>query len=190
MPAPPLLLQTAEIAQVATDAAGAVTHHAAENAFTALLWLLIVVLVGITAWQWRKTAAVEASKLQLVESQQATLRTTLTDARADWAQEMAIDNGNAAALQRQMREQYERQIKDLSEANEKAQQRLEKINTELRLQEGKSVEVLGATGNKMREIANALTQVANNQTEMIHRLNVLAGSSPPLRPLPFSTTDL
>ena len=178
-----LLLQAAEATKVATEAAGVVGHHAAENAFTALLWLLIVALSGITIWQWRRAEAAVAAQLALVGGQGAAIQAALATARTDWAQELAIDNGHAEAMQRQMREQYERQIKDLTEANEKAQQRLEKINQELRLQESKSVEVLSATGSKMREITNALSQVASNQNDMLHKLNLLTGSVPYVRPL-------
>ncbi|OGX80848.1 hypothetical protein BEN47_06210 [Hymenobacter lapidarius] len=73
------LLQTAELTTAATQAASAVSSHAETAAFTALLWLLVVVFGGVSAlliykliWKDKPATASEVD----------VLRTALTELRA------------------------------------------------------------------------------------------------------------
>ncbi len=157
------LLQAAEITKTATEAAGTVTRHAAESGPAyALLWLLVVVLAGISLAFYLK-----AEKAQ--QGQQEAINKAVSAAREEWARQQAFDNGHAADLLRQSREQ-EREALD----------RLEVINRELRQQEVKSVEVIGGVRQALGQLSAIMHGV---QTQLQSIESLLTGRTrPPFPP--------
>jgi len=131
------LLQLSEATKLTTEAAtSATTHMSQQGPLFAVLWALVLLLVLVCFVFYLK--AEKALRERHEASTQA-----VSAARVEWARQQALDNGHAADMLRQSREQ-EREALD----------RLDLINRELRQQEVKSVEVIGG-------VRTALTQLSS-----------------------------
>jgi len=129
-------LQLSEATKLTTEAASAATTHMSQQGpLFAVLWALVLLLVLVCFGFYLK--AEKALRERHEASTQA-----VAAARVEWARQQALDNGHAADMLRQSREQ-EREALD----------RLDLINRELRQQEVKSVEVIGG-------VRTALTQLS------------------------------
>lgn len=165
MPAHALLLQATEATKAAADAAGAVGKHAAETGgLTSLLWLLCLLLLIACVILAVLLYRTETGKTEAIT-------VAVTKAREESARQQALDNGHAADLLRQSREQ-ERDCLD----------RIDKINQELRVQDKESVKVIGAVSTALSGLTSVIQGV---QFQLITIETLLTG-----RPaqVPRSTT--
>lgn len=166
----PLLLQLSEAAHATVSATAAATSQVSQQGpLFAVLWALVLLLVALCLTLYLK------AERALSERQQACLQ-AVAAARAEWAHQQAIDNGRAADLLKQSREQ-ERDALD----------RLDLINRELRQQEVKSVEVIGGVRAALSQLSTIMHSV-QVQLQVIESLLTTPTAStrrrPPLVPPP------
>jgi preprotein translocase subunit SecG len=167
-----VFLQAVEATKAAAAAAGAVGKHAAESGLSSVLWFLVLLLLiacVILAVLLYKTETGRAESLQKA----------VTTAREEWAKQQAFDNGHAADLLKQSREQ-EREALD----------RLEKINQELRIQDKESVKVIGAVANSINAITSVMQGVQFQLVTIETILTGRAGQPPARPPAPFDPSKL
>lgn len=146
------MLQITEATRAVTEAAGAATTQVGQQGpLFAVLWSLVLLLVLISCSLYLKAEKVNAS------SQRACTE-AVQNARTEWARQQAIDNGHAAEMLRQSREQ-EREALD----------RLDLINRELRQQEVKSVEVIGGVRTALTQLSTIMHGV-QSQLQIIESL--------------------
>lgn len=155
-----LLLQLPELTQ-ATQAA--TTQVDQQGPLFAVLWALIVLLVAVCLGFYRKAE-------QALRERHDACAAAVAAARTEWARQQAIDNGHAAEMLRQSREQ-EREALD----------RLDHINRELRQQEVKSVEVIGGVRTALSQLS-AIMHGVQTQLQVIEAL--LTGRRLPAPPPP------
>jgi|GEM_PF-2023223 len=130
------VLQLSEAGRLTTEAAAAATTHMSQQGpLFAVLWALVLLLVLVCFAFYLK--AEKALRERHEASTQA-----VAAARVEWARQQALDNGHAADMLRQSREQ-EREALD----------RLDLINRELRQQEVKSVEVIGGVRTALSQLS-------------------------------------
>lgn len=131
-----MLLQLPELTQATQAATQAATAQVSQQGpLFAVLWVLVLALATVCLGFYLK------AEKALRERQEACTAAVAT-ARVEWAKQQALDNGHAAEMLRQSREQ-EREALD----------RLDLINRELRQQEVKSVEVIGGVRTALSQLS-------------------------------------
>ena len=172
-------LQLTEASKLTTEAASLATNHMNQQGpLFAVLWALVLLLVGVCFAFYLK--AEKALRERHEASTQA-----VAAARVEWAQQQAIDNGHAADMLRQSREQ-EREALD----------RLELINRELRQQEVKSVEVIGGVRMALTQLSSIMhgvqVQLQGIEATLASRSGRAApvAKPPPVPPLPHPSLPL
>lgn len=165
-----MLLQLPELSQ-ATQAAAhtATTQVSQQGPLFAVLWVLVLALATVCLGFYLK------AEKALRERQEA-CTAAVAAARVEWARQQALDNGHAADMLRQSREQ-ERDALD----------RLDLINRELRQQEVKSVEVIGGVRTALSQLS-AIMHGVQTQLHVIESL--LTGRRSLPGQLPAPTPDL
>ena len=124
---------------MATAATTAATSQVGQQGpLFAVLWALVLLLGLVSVYLYLKAEQAGAS------CQRASAE-AVAAARVEWARQQALDNGHAADMLRQSREQ-EREALD----------RLDLINRELRQQEVKSVEVIGGVRNALSQLSTIM----------------------------------
>jgi hypothetical protein len=147
-----LLLQLPELTQATHNAATtATTQISQQGPLFAVLWALVLLLVAVCLSLYLK------AEKALRERQEA-CTAAVAAARHEWARQQAIDNGHAADMLRQSREQ-EREALD----------RLDLINRELRQQEVKSVEVIGGVRTALSQLS-VIMHTVQTQLQVIEAL--------------------
>ncbi len=167
----PLQLSEATHATAAATAA-ATTQVSQQGPLFAMLWALVLLLGLVSVSLYLKAEQAGArSQRACAEAVQA--------ARVEWARQQAIDNGHAADMLKQSREQ-EREALD----------RLDLINRELRQQEVKSVEVIGGVRTALSQLSTIMHGV-QAQLQVIESLLITtrpragrSAAAPPLDTLP------
>lgn len=170
----PPVLQLSEATRLTTEAASvATTHMGQQGPLFAVLWALVLLLVLVCFAFYLK--AEKALRERHEASTQA-----VAAARVEWARQQALDNGHAADMLRQSREQ-EREALD----------RLDLINRELRQQEVKSVEVIGGVRTALTQLSAIMhgvqLQLQGIEAGVAAARPGRAGASkapPPVAPLP------
>lgn len=133
------ILQLPEVTRAATAATTAATAQVGQQGpLFAVLWALVLLLGLVSVYLYLKAEQAGAS------SQRASAE-AVQAARVEWARQQAIDNGHAADMLKQSREQ-EREALD----------RLDLINRELRQQEVKSVEVIGGVRTALSQLSTIM----------------------------------
>jgi hypothetical protein len=172
-------LQLSEATKLTTEAATSATAHMSQQGpLFAVLWALVLLLVLVCFAFYLK--AEKALRERHEASTQA-----VSAARVEWARQQALDNGHAADMLRQSREQ-EREALD----------RLDLINRELRQQEVKSVEVIGG----VRTALNQLSSIMHGVQLQLQGIEAAMASRPtraqptnkpmPVPPLPHPSLPL
>lgn len=172
-------LQLSEATKLTTEAAASATAHMSQQGpLFAVLWALVLVLVLVCFVFYLK--AEKALRERHEASTQA-----VSAARVEWARQQALDNGHAADMLRQSREQ-EREALD----------RLDLINRELRQQEVKSVEVIGGVRTALTQLSSIMhgvqLQLQGIEAALASRpTRAQPGSKPvPVPPLPHPSLPL
>ena len=173
------LLQLSEATKLTTEAAtSATTHMSQQGPLFAVLWALVLLLVLVCFVFYLK--AEKALRERHEASTQA-----VSAARVEWARQQALDNGHAADMLRQSREQ-EREALD----------RLDLINRELRQQEVKSVEVIGGVRTALTQLSSIMhgvqLQLQGIEATLASRpTRAQPGTKPvPVPPLPHPSLPL
>jgi hypothetical protein len=172
-------LQLSEATKLTTEAAtSATTHMSQQGPLFAVLWALVLLLVLVCFAFYLK--AEKALRERHEASTQA-----VSAARVEWARQQALDNGHAADMLRQSREQ-EREALD----------RLDLINRELRQQEVKSVEVIGGVRTALTQLSSIMhgvqLQLQGIEAALASRSTRAqpASKSVPVPPLPHPSLPL
>jgi hypothetical protein len=164
-----VLLQLPELAQATQAAATAATGQVSQQGpLFAVLWALVLLLVSVCLGFYLKAE-------KALRDRQEACTAAVATARVEWARQQAIDNGHAADMLRQSREQ-EREALD----------RLDLINRELRQQEVKSVEVIGGVRTALSQLSTIMHGV-QTQLQVIEML--LTGRRPLPPPPPSPAPD-
>lgn len=166
-----MLLQLPELTQATHAAATAATTQVSQQGpLFAVLWALVLLLVAVCLGFYLKAE-------KAVRERQEACTAAVAAARVEWAKQQAIDNGHAADMLRQSREQ-EREALD----------RLDLINRELRQQEVKSVEVIGGVRTALSQLSTIMHTV-QTQLQVIEAL-LTGRRSLPAPPPPATSADL
>ncbi|MDB5269711.1 MAG: hypothetical protein JWP58_2751 [Hymenobacter sp.] len=167
-----MLLQVTELTQATQAAAAAATAQVSQQGpLFAVLWALVLLLVAVCLGFYLKAE-------KAVREHQEACTAAVAAARVEWAKQQALDNGHAADMLRQSREQ-EREALD----------RLDLINRELRQQEVKSVEVIGGVRTALSQLSTIMHTV-QTQLQVIEALLTGRRSQPPAPPSPTATSLL
>jgi hypothetical protein len=131
-----VLLQLPELGQATQAAAHTATAQVSQQGpLFAVLWVLVLALAMVCLSFYLKAE-------KALRERQDACTAAVAAARVEWAKQQALDNGHAAEMLRQSREQ-ERDALD----------RLDLINRELRQQEVKSVEVIGGVRTALSQLS-------------------------------------
>lgn len=135
-----------KVAAGAIDQAG---KHASDAGPLTYFWFVVAVLcAGLTVYFYHKADKASTERSKACDEAVAT-------ARVEWAKQQAIDNGN-----------WGTQVKELKDERRDLLDRLERINHELRQQEGKSIEVLAGLRQALGHVHQSLA-INNQRLEQI-----------------------
>jgi hypothetical protein len=166
-------LQLSEAGKLTTEAATSATAHMGQQGpLFAVLWALVLLLVAVCFGFYFKAE-------KALSERHAACTQAVASARTEWAHQQAVDNGHAADMLRQSREQ-EREALD----------RLDLINRELRQQEVKSVEVIGGVRTAITQLSAIMHGVQMQLQSIETTLASPTRRAPPPRPAPLPHPSL
>lgn len=178
---PPIFLQTVtqppEVNKVAMGAIEQAGKHANEAGPLTYFWFVVAVIsFALCVYFYHKADKAVVDKNKACDE-------AVAGAKVEWAKERAIDNGNWSTL-----------VSELKGERLDLLNRLERINQELRQQEGKSIDVIASLRNALGQVHQLLAAV-DQRLALIESYVNNATRRPaqpisPLSPFPGTSPDL